>query len=332
MKKLSILVFFFAALLFSSSTMAQSTDYFVGDWEVQIKDTPMGTITVILTLERVDGKLVGKFVDNASGTETKMNEITETDNGLNLNFTSEYGDLQLSIQPAGETSIVGLLMDSFTVEGKKIEKTKEIAVPKDFFVGDWEVQIKDTPMGTITVVLTLERVDGKLVGKFVDNASGTETKMNEITETDNGLNLNFTSEYGDLQLSIQPAGETSIVGLLMDSFTVEGKKIEKTKEIAVPKDFFVGDWEVQIKDTPMGTITVVLTLERVDGKLVGKFVDHASGTETKMNEITESETSLTLNFTSEYGDLYLTLLQEDDENVSGSLMDSFAVEGKRVKK
>jgi hypothetical protein len=97
-------------------------------------------------------------------------------------------------------------------------------------------------------------------------------------------------------------------------------------------DYFVGDWEVQIKDTPMGTITVVLTLERVDGKLVGKFVDNASGMETKMNDISESENSLTLNFTSEYGDLYLTLLKEDDENVSGSLMDSFAVSGTRVKK
>jgi len=95
-------------------------------------------------------------------------------------------------------------------------------------------------------------------------------------------------------------------------------------------DYFVGDWDVTIKDTPMGTITVMLTLERVDGKLVGKFVDSASGTETKMNDITESENSLTLSFTSEYGDLYLAIQREDDENVSGSLMDSFAVEGKRV--
>lgn len=95
-------------------------------------------------------------------------------------------------------------------------------------------------------------------------------------------------------------------------------------------DYFVGDWEVTIKDTPMGTISVLLTLERIDGKLVGKFVDNASGTETKMNQITEEENKLTLNFTSEYGDLYLTLQREDEENVSGSVMDSFAVEGKRV--
>ena len=75
----------------------------------------------------------------------------------------------------------------------------------------------------------------------------------------------------------------------------------------------------------------MLTLERVDGKLVGKFVD-ATGMETKMNDITENENSLSLSFTTEYGDLILAIQREDDENVSGSLMDSFAVEGKRVKK
>ena len=77
MKKFSALLFFFITLLFSSASMAQSSDYFVGDWEVQIKDTPMGTISVVLTLERVDGKLAGKFVDKASGVETKLNQITE---------------------------------------------------------------------------------------------------------------------------------------------------------------------------------------------------------------------------------------------------------------
>jgi hypothetical protein len=123
MKKFSILVFFFAALLFSSSTMAQTTeDYFVGEWNVQIKDTPMGTISVLLTLERVDGKLVGKFVDAASSTETKMNDITEGDNSLTLNFTSEYGDLYFTLQREDEENVSGSLMDSFAVSGTRVKK------------------------------------------------------------------------------------------------------------------------------------------------------------------------------------------------------------------
>ncbi len=123
MKKLSILVFFFAALLFSNSTMAQTTeDYFVGEWNVQIKDTPMGTISVLLTLERVDGKLVGKFVDAASSTETKMNEITEGENSLTLNFTSEYGDLYFTLQREDDENVSGSLMDSFAVSGTRVKK------------------------------------------------------------------------------------------------------------------------------------------------------------------------------------------------------------------
>ena len=123
MKKLSILVFFFAALLFSSSTMAQTTeDYFVGEWNVQIKDTPMGTISVLLTLERVAGKLVGKFVDNAASTETKMNDITENENSLTLNFTSEYGDLYFTLKREDDENVSGSLMDSFAVSGTRVKK------------------------------------------------------------------------------------------------------------------------------------------------------------------------------------------------------------------
>ncbi len=122
MKLITTVLCGFALFLISFSTQAQTTDYFAGDWEVTIKDTPMGTITVMLTLERVDGKLVGKFVDSASGNETKMNDITESENSLTLSFTSEYGDLYLAIQRVDEENVSGSLMDSFAVEGKRVIK------------------------------------------------------------------------------------------------------------------------------------------------------------------------------------------------------------------
>ena len=222
MKKFSALLFFFIALFFSSATMAQSSDYFVGDWEVQIKDTPMGTISVVLTLERVDGKLAGKFVDKASGVETKMNQITEQGTGLTLSFTAEgYGDLYLTLQRADDENVTGSLMDSFAVEGKRV------AQKSDYFVGDWQVTIKDTPMGTISVVLTLERVDGKLVGKFVDAANSTSTPMTQITEAEKSVTLYFFAEGMDLYLTLQPEGAKNVTGSLMDSFAVEGKRVEK---------------------------------------------------------------------------------------------------------
>ena len=222
MKKFSALLFFFIALFFSSATMAQSSDYFVGDWEVQIKDTPMGTISVVLTLERVDGKLAGKFVDKASGVETKMNQVTEQGTGLTLSFTAEgYGDLYLTLQRADDENVTGSLMDSFAVEGKRV------AQKSDYFVGDWQVTIKDTPMGTISVMLTLERVDGKLVGKFVDAANSSSTPMTQITEAENSVTLYFFAEGMDLYLTLKPEGAKNVTGTLMDSFAVEGQRVEK---------------------------------------------------------------------------------------------------------
>ena len=202
--------------------MAQNSDYFAGDWEVQIKDTPMGTISVVLTLQRVDGKLAGKFVDKASGVETKMNQITEQGTGLTLSFTAEgYGDLYLTLQRADDENVTGSLMDSFAVEGKRV------AQKSDYFVGDWQVTIKDTPMGTISVMLTLERVDGKLVGKFVDAANSSSTPMTQITEAENSVTLYFFAEGMDLYLTLKPEGAKNVTGTLMDSFAVEGKRVEK---------------------------------------------------------------------------------------------------------
>jgi hypothetical protein len=97
------------------------------------------------------------------------------------------------------------------------------------------------------------------------------------------------------------------------------------------EDFFVGQWEVEVKDTPNGTVKVVLSLERVEGKLNGKFVDATSGRETKISQINEQEKSITLYFFAEGYDLYLTLKPDSDDRVSGSLADSFMVTGQRVK-
>ena len=123
MKLITTVLCGFALFLISFTTQAQTTDYFVGDWEVTIKDTPLGTISVVLTLERgEDGKLVGKFVDAANSTSTPMTQITEAEKSVTLYFFAEGMDLYLTLQPEGAKNVTGSLMDSFAVEGKRVEK------------------------------------------------------------------------------------------------------------------------------------------------------------------------------------------------------------------
>ena len=122
MKLISSLFFGLALLLMSSTTQAKSTDFFVGEWEVTIKDTPNGTVNVVLSLERVEGKLVGKFIDASTSTETTMSQITEGENTVTLYFFAEGYDLYLTLQPEGEENVPGRLMDAFAVEGKRVKK------------------------------------------------------------------------------------------------------------------------------------------------------------------------------------------------------------------
>ena len=123
MKLITTVLCGFALFLISFTTQAQTTDYFVGEWEVTIKDTPMGTISVVLTLERgEDGKLVGKFVDAANSTSTPMTQITEAEDSITLYFFAEGMDLYLNLNPEGEENVSGSLMDSFAIEGKRVKK------------------------------------------------------------------------------------------------------------------------------------------------------------------------------------------------------------------
>jgi hypothetical protein len=121
MKKLSLLLFFLAVTLVSSQSFAQDADYFVGQWDVTVKDTPNGTVNVRLSLERVDGKLMGKFVDAASGRETSITQINEQEKTITLYFFAEGYDLYLTLNQAGEDSLSGSLADSFSVTGQRVK-------------------------------------------------------------------------------------------------------------------------------------------------------------------------------------------------------------------
>ena len=122
MKKFLLLLLATAFPILSFQSFAQDADYFVGQWEVTVQDTPNGTIKVLLTLERVDGKLKGKFTDTSTGSETSMSQITEQENSIILYFFAEGYDLYLTIKPDGADKVSGTLADSFMVSGQRVKK------------------------------------------------------------------------------------------------------------------------------------------------------------------------------------------------------------------
>lgn len=122
MKNLNIIWFLICFSLISFGAKAQDSDYFVGQWEVTVQDTPNGTVKVLLSLERVEGKLTGKFADVVTNRETSITQINEQENSVTLYFFAEGYDLYLTLKPEGEDKISGTLADSFIVSGQRVKK------------------------------------------------------------------------------------------------------------------------------------------------------------------------------------------------------------------
>ncbi|RIW15671.1 hypothetical protein D0X99_09590 [Algoriphagus lacus] len=96
-------------------------------------------------------------------------------------------------------------------------------------------------------------------------------------------------------------------------------------------EYFEGKWAVTVKDTPQGTATIPMRFETVDGVTKGYFMEDASGNEIAMSSVTISEDVLTAYFTITGYDVYISLKKVDDESATGSLMDMFTAEAKKVK-
>jgi len=100
---------------------------------------------------------------------------------------------------------------------------------------------------------------------------------------------------------------------------------------ALTPEYFEGKWAVTVKDTPQGTATIPMRFETKEGKTMGYFMEDASGTEKVMSSVSISGDVLTGYFNIQGYDVYISLKKVDDENATGSLMDMFTAEAKKVK-
>lgn len=99
----------------------------------------------------------------------------------------------------------------------------------------------------------------------------------------------------------------------------------------VSPEYFEGKWAVTVKDTPQGTATIPMRFETIDGVTTGYFFEDASGNELKMTSVTIAGDVITASFNITGYDVYVNLKKVDEQNASGTLMDMFTAEAKRIK-
>ena len=121
MKQISIILSTTLLLLSSLNLLAQqeTSDYFAGKWEVLLEGTPSGDVTMIMTLERNDGKLEG-YMSGNDDEVTKFNSVEESAGSISVYWTSQGYDVYLELEKKDEANISGMLMDMFSASGKRL--------------------------------------------------------------------------------------------------------------------------------------------------------------------------------------------------------------------
>ncbi len=121
MKKTILLfagIFFLLLSMGVSAQIKTDVDYFAGKWNVVVENTPEGDAKMLVTIERVDGKLSGT-ISSPDG-PTKFSSIEEKENSISLYFVASGYDVYLNLEKKGDNNIAGTMLDMFDAKGERV--------------------------------------------------------------------------------------------------------------------------------------------------------------------------------------------------------------------
>jgi hypothetical protein len=223
---------------FSAVLAQESTDYYVGKWNVLIKETPNGDVTIPMRFESQEGKYTGYFTDE-SGEEKEMDSATLEDGKLNLAFYIAGYDVTMDLAEEDENEMRGMVMNMLEaiasrdvqVAAEMVETEVEVAEEGDsmtpYFMGVWSVLIEGTPNGDATVEMRFEQEEGQLKGYVVNPEDQSLIEMTSVEADDDELEANFSMMGYDLTLTLEKEDDDKAVGSLMDMFTSTATRVKK---------------------------------------------------------------------------------------------------------
>lgn len=97
-------------------------------------------------------------------------------------------------------------------------------------------------------------------------------------------------------------------------------------------NYFIGKWDVLLKDLPQGDARIKINIVDSVGHLKGALIDSATQKETPMTNIEQAADKITLYFTAQGYDTNLVLTKKDDDHATGRLMGMFDALADRIKK
>lgn len=110
-------------------------------------------------------------------------------------------------------------------------------------------------------------------------------------------------------------------------FLSMGAKAQSQKTV----DYFTGKWDMLVRGLPDGDTKMFILLDKKDSTLTGVIQDSVGTEISKFSKVELKENGVTVYFTAQGYDVYMTMDKKDEEHVTGSMMGMFDAEGIRVK-
>jgi len=96
-------------------------------------------------------------------------------------------------------------------------------------------------------------------------------------------------------------------------------------------DYFAGKWNMLVKGLPDGDTKMFVVLDKKDTTMTGAILDSVGKETAKFSKVELKAAQVTVYFTANGYDVYLSMDKMDEDHVTGSMMGMFDAEGTRAK-
>jgi hypothetical protein len=96
-------------------------------------------------------------------------------------------------------------------------------------------------------------------------------------------------------------------------------------------DYIAGKWNMLVKGLPNGDTKMFVILDKKDTTMTGVIQDSVGTEISKFSKVELRDSGVTVYFTAQGYDVFMTMNKKDDDHITGSMMDMFDAVGDRVK-
>ena len=124
MKKSGLVLTILLSLAVSLSATAQTNSgagYFMGKWNILVKNLPQGDTKMLVILDKKDTTLAGAIQDSTGKEIAKFTKVELQDTTVTVYFSAEGYDVFLRLDKKGDDHVAGSMMNMFDAEGDRVK-------------------------------------------------------------------------------------------------------------------------------------------------------------------------------------------------------------------